>query len=213
MEQTVVKLAEALVFVGVLRWHLVREPEEEESERFSWDEVEAGTLDLACAWLGLGGAVKGMSGFLHLFEPVYNWGVKLVFVSDVSLEIAAGWECFWAERAVVPSRESTKELMEVEVTKRRCDELPISAVEEGEVAVVHPAVMECLWTVSARRRKWWGLFDLLSSCRVGHVFVDEMGFEMVPVFERFQAEETVVVRLVLAGALVVVGPVVLGGDE
>jgi hypothetical protein len=45
------------------------------------------------------------------------------------------------------------------------------------------------------------------------VFVDEVGFKMVLVFEQFRAEEAVMVRLVLASALVIMGPMVLGGDE
>jgi hypothetical protein len=152
VERAVVKLAEALMFVGVLRRYLVRETEEEESERFSWDKVKAGAFDLARVWLGLGGATKGMSGFLHLFEPMHNRGVKLVFVSEVSFEIAAGRECFRAERTAVPLRESTKELMEVEMAKRSCDELTISTVEEGEVTVVHPAAMGCLGGAVSRRK-------------------------------------------------------------
>jgi hypothetical protein len=128
MERAVVELIEALVFVGMLWWYLVRETEEEEPEGFSWDKVEAGTFDFACVWLGLGVMVKGMSGLLHLFEPVYNRGVKLVFVSEVSLEITVGWKCFRAERAAVPSRESAEESMEVEIVKHRCDELAVSAV-------------------------------------------------------------------------------------
>jgi hypothetical protein len=35
MKQTVVELAEALVFIGVLQWYLVRKLEEEELEGFS----------------------------------------------------------------------------------------------------------------------------------------------------------------------------------
>jgi hypothetical protein len=70
--------------------------------------------------------------------------VKLVFVTEVSLEIAMGQKCLWTERTVVSSRELTKELMEVKVVKRRCDELAVFAVEEGKVAMVHPADMGCL---------------------------------------------------------------------
>jgi hypothetical protein len=72
VERTVVEFAEALVFVGMLRWYLVRKLEEEESEGFSWNEIEAGALDFPRAWLELGSTVEGTSGLLHLFELVYN---------------------------------------------------------------------------------------------------------------------------------------------
>jgi hypothetical protein len=48
--------------------------------------------------------------------------------------------------------------------------------------VVHPAVTGRL-EKAVLHTKWWGLFDPLSSCRIGRVFVDEMGFKTVPVFE------------------------------
>jgi hypothetical protein len=72
MERAVMELAEALVFVGMFRRYLVREAEKEELEGFSRNKVEAGSFDLAGAWLGLGGAAKGVSVLLHLFELVYN---------------------------------------------------------------------------------------------------------------------------------------------
>jgi hypothetical protein len=52
---------------------------------------------------------------------------------------------------VVLLRELTEELMEVEVTKHRHDELAIFAVEEGKIAVVHPVIMECLGEILAQR--------------------------------------------------------------
>jgi hypothetical protein len=42
--------------------------------------------------------------------------MELMFVGEVSLEIVMGQKCLQAKRAVVPSREPTEELMEVEVT-------------------------------------------------------------------------------------------------
>jgi hypothetical protein len=63
------------------------------------------------------------------------------------------------------------------------DKLATSAVEEGKVTVVHPAVMERLGLSLAHCGEWWGLLDPLSCCRVGHMFVDEMGLEVVPAFE------------------------------
>jgi hypothetical protein len=72
MERAVMELAEALVFVGMFRRYLVREAEKEELEGFSQNKVEAGSFDLAGAWLELGGAAKGVSVLLHLFELVYN---------------------------------------------------------------------------------------------------------------------------------------------
>jgi hypothetical protein len=157
--------------------------------------------------------VKGMSCLLHLFEVVYNGGVKLVLVSEVIFEIVAGCERLQAERAAMPSREPTEELMEVEVAKCGCDKLAVPTVEEWEVAVVHPVVKGNLGKVLTQCGEWWGLLDPSSSGGVGSVFVDKVGFKTVPVSEQFQTEEAVVARLVLAGALVMVGPLTFGGDE
>jgi hypothetical protein len=154
VEWAIMELAKTLVFIGVLWWNLVGEPEEKEMEGLFWDKVEAGAFDFACVWFGLGGAVEGMSSLLYLFEPVNNWGMKLVLVSEVSLKVATGWECLRAKRAVVLLRELTEELMEVEVTKHRHDELAIFAVEEGKIAVVHPVIMECLGEILAQRGEW-----------------------------------------------------------
>jgi hypothetical protein len=72
MEWTIVEFAEALVFIGMLRWNFVGKPEEEEMEGLSWNKVEARCFDLPCMWLGLNGTLKGVWGCLHLFEPVYD---------------------------------------------------------------------------------------------------------------------------------------------
>jgi hypothetical protein len=91
---------------------------------------------------GLGDVSEGVNGLLHSFEPVYNGGMEVVFVGEVPFKVATSCECLWAKRAAVSLRELTEKLVEVEVTKRRCDELAISAAEEGKVTVVHPVVRE-----------------------------------------------------------------------
>jgi hypothetical protein len=48
MEWAVVVLAETLVLIGMLRWDVVRELEEEESEGLPWNEVEVGFLNIGC---------------------------------------------------------------------------------------------------------------------------------------------------------------------
>jgi hypothetical protein len=72
MEWTIMEFAEALVFIGMLRWNFVRELEEEEVERFSQNKVKAGCLDSARTWLGFRGTMKGVSGHLHLLESMYD---------------------------------------------------------------------------------------------------------------------------------------------
>jgi hypothetical protein len=75
VEWAVVEFAEALVFIGMLRWYFVRKTEEKESEGFSWNEVETWFLDIAHVarpWFRLGGATEGMSVLFHLFESVYD---------------------------------------------------------------------------------------------------------------------------------------------
>jgi hypothetical protein len=75
VERAVMELAEALVLVGVFQWYLVGELEEEESEGFSRNKVEAWLLDIAHVartWFRFGGATEGMNTLLHLFEPVYD---------------------------------------------------------------------------------------------------------------------------------------------
>jgi hypothetical protein len=72
MERTVMEFAKALMFVGMLRWYFVRKPEEEESKGLPRDKIKAGSLDFVCVGHGLGDVVGGVSGLLHLFEPVYN---------------------------------------------------------------------------------------------------------------------------------------------
>jgi hypothetical protein len=63
---------------------------EEESEGFSWDEVEMRFLDVACARFGLAAVAKGVIGSLHLLELMYDGGMEFVFVGEVSLVIIAG---------------------------------------------------------------------------------------------------------------------------
>ena len=45
------------------------------------------------------------------------------------------------------------------------------------------------------------------------MFVNEVCFEAIPVFERFGTKEAVVAGLVLASVLMVMGPTRFGSDE
>jgi hypothetical protein len=136
VERAVMELAEALMFIGVLRWDFVRESEEEESERLSQNKVEAGCLDPVHVRLGLGGALEGISDCLHLSELMYDRRVKFMFVGETPLGVAMGGEHFWTEGTAMVSRESTEELMECGVS-----EVAVAAVEEGKVAMVHTRCM------------------------------------------------------------------------
>jgi hypothetical protein len=93
--------------------------------------------------LGLGGTLEGVSGCLHLFEPMHDGRVEFVFVGEMALKVAAGCEHFRAERATVASRKLTEEVMEVEVAERSGDVLAMLTVEEGKVAFVHSNVVGC----------------------------------------------------------------------
>jgi hypothetical protein len=75
-----------------------------------------GWFGLPYTWLGLGGTPKGMRVCLHLLESVYDRRVELMFVSEMSFEVATSRECLWAERAAMPSEESTEDPVEVKVT-------------------------------------------------------------------------------------------------
>ena len=113
MEGAVVILVEALMFVSMLQWDFVGEAKEEESEGFSWDKVETG-------WFGNAGfdfvsMLQGTGSILHLFEPMYDYGVELVLVGEVFLKVGPKVKCFWAEGAMVTSGKSAKELMVSEV--------------------------------------------------------------------------------------------------
>jgi hypothetical protein len=79
MEWTVMELAKTLVFAGVIRGYIVREPKEEMMEGFSRDEVEARFLDASSMWPGSDLAAGNPRDSLHLFEPVYDRGMELVF--------------------------------------------------------------------------------------------------------------------------------------
>jgi hypothetical protein len=140
VEWAIMELAETLVFVGMVRRYVVGEPEEEESEGLSGDEVKVRLLDATGArfeW-----ATRDLRDLFHLLESVYDGGVKLVFVGEVVLEVATGCKYLWAEGTPVASRESAKETMEVELAERRGGILTILAIEEGEIAGVHSGVLD-----------------------------------------------------------------------
>ena len=84
------ELTEALMFIGVFQWYIVREVEEEELKGLSGDKVEARSLDLALTRFGLVGAMKGNAVFLHLLKLVYDGRVEFVFVGEVILEVVTG---------------------------------------------------------------------------------------------------------------------------
>jgi hypothetical protein len=90
MEWEIVELTEALMFIGVFQWYIVREAEEEELKGLSGDKVEARSLDLALTRFGLVGAMKGNAVFLHLLKLVYDGRVEFVFVGEVILEVVTG---------------------------------------------------------------------------------------------------------------------------
>jgi hypothetical protein len=77
--------------------------------------------------------------------------------------------------------------------------------EGRKVAGVHPRVPK--W---GKRR---GLVQSLSRRRVGRVFIDKVGLEMVSGPERLGTEEAVVSWLVYAEVPMVVGPARFSGDE
>ena len=74
----IVELAETLMFAGVVRRDVVGEPEEEVTEGFSRDEVEARFLDTTSMWSGSDLAAGSPRDPFHLFESVYDRGVKFV---------------------------------------------------------------------------------------------------------------------------------------
>jgi hypothetical protein len=85
--------------------------------------------------------------------------------------------------SVVGEGKPIEEPVEVKVSKCGGDELTVFTVEEGEIAVVHPSVIECLGEALVQHKEWWGLFDPPSSCGVGCMFVNEVRLEVVSVFE------------------------------
>jgi hypothetical protein len=169
------ELAETLVFVGMVRGYVVGESEEKESERLSWDEVEAGLLDNMGAWCGFGWMVDRLRDLFHLFESVYDRGMESVFTMEVVLEVAAGCKCFWTEGTPVASRESTEEMVEVELTECRGGVLTALTTKEGKVARMHLGVL--------RRGERWVLIQSLACHGVGRVFVDEVCLEAIPILE------------------------------
>jgi hypothetical protein len=79
VEWTVMELAETLMFAGVIRRYIVGKPEEEKSERFPRNEVKTGFLDFAGPRSRCGRVTMGLRGWFHLFESVYDRGMKFVF--------------------------------------------------------------------------------------------------------------------------------------
>jgi hypothetical protein len=137
----IVELAETLVFVGMVRGHVVGKSEEKESEGFSRDKVKAGPLDAMGAWLGFKRVARGLRGLFHLFESVYDGGVELMLIGEVVFKVAAGCKCLRTEGTLMASRESTKETAEVELMERRGDILTVLTMKGGKVARVHPGVL------------------------------------------------------------------------
>jgi hypothetical protein len=74
------------------------------SKGFSWNEVEPQLLDVVLLHLGPVVVTRGLVSELHLLEPMYNGRVKLMLVTEMSLIIAAGCECFRTEGAMMASR-------------------------------------------------------------------------------------------------------------
>jgi hypothetical protein len=72
------ELAEALMLAGVVGRYIVGKPEEEKLERLSRDEVKTDFLDIAGLRPRCGYATMGPRGWFHLFESVYDRGVKFV---------------------------------------------------------------------------------------------------------------------------------------
>jgi hypothetical protein len=90
MEWAIMELAEALMFVSVLRWNLVGKSEEEESEGLSQDKVEVRFLTLMYTRFSPAGMLEGVFGHLHLSESMYNGGMELMLVGEVPFVIAVG---------------------------------------------------------------------------------------------------------------------------
>jgi hypothetical protein len=169
------ELAETLVLVGMIRRYVVGESEEEESEGFSRDEVEAGFLGATRAWFGFERVVAGLRNSFHLLESVYDRGVEFVFVGKMVLEVMAACKYLWTEGTPVASREPTEKAVEVELAERRGDVSAVLTMEEGKVARVHPGVLD--------RGECRGLIESLSRRGVGRMFIDEVCLEAIPVFE------------------------------
>jgi hypothetical protein len=62
---------------------------EEVTKGFSWDEIEPWSLNIAFSRFDLPTAARELLGMFHLFKPVYDAGVKFVFVSEMSFVIVA----------------------------------------------------------------------------------------------------------------------------
>jgi hypothetical protein len=124
----------------------------------------------------------------------------------VIFKVAASGEHFRTERAPMSMWELAKEAVEMELTERRGGVLTALAMKKGKVARVHPGVL------GRGERRDLSIQSL--ACRgVGGVFVDEVRFETIPVWERLDAKEAVMSRLVSAGVSVIVGPARFGSDE
>ena len=136
------ELAEILVLASMVRGYVVGESEKEESEGFSWDEVEAGLLDATGGRPRFEWMAKGLRNLFHLFESVYDGGVELVFVGEVVFKIAAGCKCFWTEGALVALRKLTKEAVEVELAECRGGVSTALTTEGRKVTGVHSRVLK-----------------------------------------------------------------------
>jgi hypothetical protein len=175
MKWAIVELAETLVFAGMVRGDVVGESKEKESEGFPRNEVEAGPLDVTGLRLELGCVATGLRGLFHLFESVYDRGVESVFVGEMVLKVAAGGERLWAEGTPVPSGKLAKETVEMELAECGGGVLTALTMKEGKVASVHLG--------APNRGERLSLVQSLTRRGVGHMLVDEVRFEAIPIFE------------------------------